>query len=90
MSRLLRFRGEVHGGHDGIHRARAPYRRGGEKRQRTCALKVYEGFELSGCARIDMLLDRETPEVIDINTSPGHDGDFPCAEGVGTSRQDLR
>ena len=49
----------------------APLTAGAEKEAKESALKVYEGFELSGCARIDMLLDRETPEVIDINTSPG-------------------
>ena len=35
------------------------------------ALEVYGVFELSGCARIDMLVDDDLPKVIDINTSPG-------------------
>jgi D-alanine-D-alanine ligase len=36
------------------------------------ALTVYRHFELSGCARIDMIVDEKcTPQVIDINTSPG-------------------
>ncbi len=35
------------------------------------ALKAYETFELSGCARIDMLVKGDSPLVIDINTSPG-------------------
>ncbi|MDD5008331.1 MAG: D-alanine--D-alanine ligase [Syntrophorhabdaceae bacterium] len=40
-------------------------------RARATALKVYEMFELSGCARIDMLVQGDNPLVIDINTSPG-------------------
>jgi D-alanine-D-alanine ligase len=35
------------------------------------ALRIWDHSELSGCARIDMLLDAETPSVIDVNTSPG-------------------
>jgi len=35
------------------------------------ASTIYESFELSGCVRIDMLVDKATPQVIDINTSPG-------------------
>jgi D-alanine-D-alanine ligase len=35
------------------------------------ALEVYGVFDLSGCARIDMLVDDDLPKVIDINTSPG-------------------
>ncbi len=35
------------------------------------ALKVYEAFDLSGCARIDMIINGTTPMIIDINTSPG-------------------
>lgn len=40
-------------------------------RARRIALKTYETFELSGCARIDMLVKGNDPLVIDINTSPG-------------------
>ena len=40
-------------------------------RAQATALKVYEMFELSGCARIDMLVRGDNPLVIDINTSPG-------------------
>jgi D-alanine-D-alanine ligase len=35
------------------------------------ALTVWQHFDLSGCARIDMIIEGETPLVIDINTSPG-------------------
>lgn len=35
------------------------------------AVKVYQVFELAGCARIDMLVEEGVPQVIDINTSPG-------------------
>ncbi len=43
-----------------------------EKRAQNIALTVYRAFELSGCARIDMMVDDEdVPLVIDINTSPG-------------------
>jgi D-alanine-D-alanine ligase len=42
-----------------------------EKKACAIALEVYNAFELAGCARIDMLLDHELPNVIDINTSPG-------------------
>ncbi|MCX7965696.1 MAG: D-alanine--D-alanine ligase [Syntrophorhabdaceae bacterium] len=42
-----------------------------EKKAYRIARKVYELFELSGCARIDMLVDDNIPHVIDINTSPG-------------------
>ena len=42
-----------------------------EEKARAEALTVWEQFDLSGCARVDMMLERETPLVIDINTSPG-------------------
>jgi len=42
-----------------------------EKKAYKIARKVYGLFELSGCARIDMLIDDGIPYVIDINTSPG-------------------
>jgi D-alanine-D-alanine ligase len=35
------------------------------------ALAIWRHFELAGSARIDMMLEREVPLVIDINTSPG-------------------
>jgi len=35
------------------------------------ALRIWDHCELAGCVRVDMLLDRETPSVIDVNTSPG-------------------
>ncbi len=35
------------------------------------AMEVYKAFELTGCVRIDMLVDDDLPKVIDINTSPG-------------------
>jgi D-alanine-D-alanine ligase len=35
------------------------------------ALEVWSAFELAGCARIDMILNDDAPNVIDINTSPG-------------------
>ena len=35
------------------------------------ALRIWNSWELAGCVRIDMLLDGETPSVIDVNTSPG-------------------
>jgi D-alanine-D-alanine ligase len=41
------------------------------KKAAAIALEVYSTFELSGCARIDMLVDGDFPKVIDINTSPG-------------------
>jgi D-alanine-D-alanine ligase len=41
------------------------------KKAAAIALEVYNAFELSGCARIDMLVDVDLPKVIDINTSPG-------------------
>jgi len=41
------------------------------KRAREEALAIWHGFELAGAARIDMILEREMPLVIDINTSPG-------------------
>jgi len=42
-----------------------------EKSARVFASEVYKAFELSGCARIDMIVDNGVPQVIDINTSPG-------------------
>jgi D-alanine-D-alanine ligase len=42
-----------------------------EKKAQDSALKVYKAFELSGCARIDMMVDGDIPLIIDINTSPG-------------------
>ncbi len=35
------------------------------------ALRIWNHCELAGCVRVDMLLDGETPSVIDVNTSPG-------------------
>jgi D-alanine-D-alanine ligase len=35
------------------------------------ALRIWNHCELAGCVRIDMMLDNETPSVIDVNTSPG-------------------
>jgi D-alanine-D-alanine ligase len=42
-----------------------------EKRSQNYALTVYKAFGLSGCARIDMMVDGDIPLIIDINTSPG-------------------
>ncbi|MCX5808922.1 MAG: D-alanine--D-alanine ligase [Proteobacteria bacterium] len=42
-----------------------------EKNARAFASEVYKTFELSGCARVDMIVDNGVPQVIDINTSPG-------------------
>lgn len=42
-----------------------------ERKAYSIALKVYKAFELTGCVRIDMLMEEDTPLVIDINTSPG-------------------
>lgn len=41
------------------------------KKASDIALTVYKTFNLSGSARIDMLIKEKTPLVIDINTSPG-------------------
>lgn len=41
------------------------------KKAQDIALRVYGLFELSGCARIDMLVRGNNPLVIDVNTSPG-------------------
>jgi D-alanine-D-alanine ligase len=41
------------------------------KKASDIALTVYRTFNLSGSARIDMLIKDRTPLVIDINTSPG-------------------
>jgi D-alanine-D-alanine ligase len=42
-----------------------------EDRARKAALAIWRHFDLSGCARIDMIIEGEIPQVIDINTSPG-------------------
>ena len=42
-----------------------------DKKARNIAMKIYRSFALSGCARIDMIINKNTPSVIDINTSPG-------------------
>lgn len=42
-----------------------------ERGAKDIALGVYKTFELSGCVRIDMLMEKDMPQVIDINTSPG-------------------
>jgi D-alanine-D-alanine ligase len=49
----------------------APISKEAEQKAVDAALKVYRAFDLSGSARIDMLLEGDTPGVIDINTSPG-------------------
>lgn len=41
------------------------------KKASDIALKVHRAFDLSGCVRIDMLVENDAPLVIDINTSPG-------------------
>lgn len=45
--------------------------KGVEKGAYAISSRIYESFELSGCVRIDMLVDNNTPRIIDINTSPG-------------------
>ncbi len=35
------------------------------------ALRIWNNCELGGCVRVDMMLDGNTPSVIDVNTSPG-------------------
>jgi D-alanine-D-alanine ligase len=42
-----------------------------EKVARETAGDIYREFGLSGCVRIDMLIGKGLPQVIDINTSPG-------------------
>jgi len=44
-----------------------------EKKAQKIATHIYKAFQLSGCVRIDMLVDKDEdmPLVIDINTSPG-------------------
>jgi len=42
-----------------------------DKKAKSIAMKIYRSFALSGCARIDMIINKNTPRVIDINTSPG-------------------
>jgi D-alanine-D-alanine ligase len=42
-----------------------------ERNASDTALRIYNAFDLSGCARIDMLVEDDMPLVIDINTSPG-------------------
>jgi D-alanine-D-alanine ligase len=42
-----------------------------EERAREAAIVVWREFDLAGCARIDMIVQRDVPLVIDINTSPG-------------------
>ncbi len=49
----------------------APLTKRMEETASELALKVWEAFDLSGCVRIDMIIDKETPMIIDINTSPG-------------------
>jgi D-alanine-D-alanine ligase len=42
-----------------------------EKRAYDQAMRIWNHCELSGCVRVDMLLDGKAPSVIDVNTSPG-------------------
>lgn len=42
-----------------------------EKKAQDYAMTVYKAFGLSGCARVDMMVDEGIPLIIDINTSPG-------------------
>ncbi len=42
-----------------------------EENAREAALTIWKHFDLTGCARVDMILDGDMPKVIDINTSPG-------------------
>jgi D-alanine-D-alanine ligase len=49
----------------------APVEKAVEEKARHAALKVYNAFDLKGSVRIDMIVHKEEPMVIDINTSPG-------------------
>lgn len=42
-----------------------------EQKARDLALRLWQHCEFSGCVRVDMMLDGQTPSVIDVNTSPG-------------------
>jgi D-alanine-D-alanine ligase len=42
-----------------------------EQRARDEALTIWRQLDLAGCARIDMIVERDVPLVIDMNTSPG-------------------
>jgi D-alanine-D-alanine ligase len=42
-----------------------------EERARDEALTIWRQLDLAGCARIDMIVERGVPLVIDMNTSPG-------------------
>jgi D-alanine-D-alanine ligase len=42
-----------------------------EEKARNAAIAVWRHFDLAGCARIDMIVAGDEPQVIDINTSPG-------------------
>ena len=42
-----------------------------EERARDEALTIWRQLDLAGCARIDMIVERDVPLVIDMNTSPG-------------------
>lgn len=42
-----------------------------EEEARDSALSIWKHFDLSGCVRIDMLVDESGAQVIDVNTSPG-------------------
>ena len=35
------------------------------------SLKIYQHFKCKGCIRIDIIMDSETPKVLEMNTSPG-------------------
>ena len=41
------------------------------ERAYTSARVIWDGFQLAGCARVDMIVDGDIPRVIDVNTSPG-------------------
>jgi D-alanine-D-alanine ligase len=49
----------------------APLAKNVETTASDLALKAFRTFDLSGCTRIDMIIDGKTPMIIDINTSPG-------------------
>ena len=90
--RVLRLRGQVHRGHDGVHPARPA---GAESvcRGRAGGGGGIQAIGCRGYARVDMMVDEAgVPWFVEVNTLPGmtDTSDLPAqARAAGISYEDL-
>ena len=59
------------------------------KKASDIALTVYKTFNLSGSARIDMLIKDRDAACYRYQYISRHDGNIPCAEGMGLHGKNI-